>query len=581
MVVLPKVVEPEEYDENGDTNNEISEDYNINYIFYWNHIGLEFNRLTHSLGGPQAGPPVSARALGLLHLAIHDAYFAIKPSSEGFKTYLTGSELSLPIDATDPKDAVAGAAYTILEKLYGTPSPKISLDANRQIQIMLKESREGSNSNVSSPSYKFGATVGLKIFDMLKFETPAINFKPKKGQYEFNDDPTNPVKLIPLDPERPDGSTAVTRPYNEPEYGEKATFFAVQRTNHMIADFPKRGTDMPEYDDAAKDVIRMGGTPSLRTTFRLPDQTAGAYFWAYDGANLIGTPPRLYNQIVRRIAWKKKKNGPTDEESNAEFARLFALVNVAMTDAGLFCWKEKYHFRLWRPLTGIREHKGEGVDPFWLELGAPSTNTDDIPFKPPFPAYPSGHATFGAAAFQIVRRHYKDGGIKFDEPDKIAFDFVSEELDGVSRDLYQKYDPSREITDQPGNVRTRIVRKYPSMWAAIFENAISRIWLGVHWRFDAFAAKDVLLPPEDTGSLYKILPDGTTAYKDPTDIRYETMGTRKGINGEFPIGGVPLGIDIANDIFDGGLQPTPPQLQRPPQQLTSQPKLQLPVVNSS
>ena len=59
MVVLPPVGEPPEY--------------NLNYILYWNHVALELNRLTHSVAGPQTGPPASARALGILHLAINDA----------------------------------------------------------------------------------------------------------------------------------------------------------------------------------------------------------------------------------------------------------------------------------------------------------------------------------------------------------------------------------------------------------------------------------------------------------------------------------------------------------------------------
>jgi hypothetical protein len=53
------------------------------------------------------------------------------------------------------------------------------------------------------------------------------------------------------------------------------------------------------------------------------------------------------------------------------------------------------------------------ADPFWLSLGAPATNEElaggkpaKKNFTPPFPAYPSGHATFGAAAFQSVRRFY-------------------------------------------------------------------------------------------------------------------------------------------------------------------------------
>lgn len=307
----------------------------------------------------------------------------------------------------------------------------------------------------------------------------------------------------------------------------------------------------------------------------------GGVFWAYDSSNLIGTPPRLYNQILRKVMWEKKFE--KEEQRTAEFVRLFALVNAAMTDAGIFAWREKYLYEFWRPLSGVREHDpGSGpdadcgsphigplADPFWLTLGAPSTNTNDIPFKPPFPAYPSGHATFGAAGFQMMRRYYKarDGAaFKKHKADDISFSFVSDELNNVSRILSQPYDPNRPITEQSGDVRTRVVRKFPSLWSAIFENAISRIWLGVHWRFDAFAAKDALVPQDGAeGPPYQVHEDGTTAYRDSASINYMTTGRRTikdplfddEAGKEFPIGGVPLGLGIADEIFDSGFHPSP------------------------
>lgn len=142
-----------------------------------------------------------------------------------------------------------------------------------------------------------------------------------------------------------------------------------------------------------------------------------------------------------------------------------------------------------------------------------------------------------------------------DEADNIGFELVSDELNGINRDLRQPYDPNVPITDQLGTVRTRVVRKYPSLWAAIFDCGISRIYLGVHWRFDAFASNDVLASPTPN-------PDGTTAYKPPANIKYQTLGTRADRPGQlFPVGGVPLGIGIANDIFGGNLKPTPVELQ--------------------
>ena len=41
-----------------------------------------------------------------------------------------------------------------------------------------------------------------------------------------------------------------------------------------------------------------------------------------------------------------------------------------------------------------------------MPLGAPASNLNGPNFTPPFPAYPSGHAVFGGALFQTLRRFY-------------------------------------------------------------------------------------------------------------------------------------------------------------------------------
>ena len=81
----------------------------------------------------------------------------------------------------------------------------------------------------------------------------------------------------------------------------------------------------------------------------------------------------------------------------------------------------------------------------------------------PFPAYPSGHAGFGGALFQILRNFYGT--------DSISFTFVSDEFNGVT-------------PDNNGNVRPLISRSFSSLSQAEEENGQSRIYLGIHWAFD-------------------------------------------------------------------------------------------------
>src|SRR5207244_5845363 len=85
----------------------------------------------------------------------------------------------------------------------------------------------------------------------------------------------------------------------------------------------------PGYTDAFNEVKALGGDGVVTPTIRTTEQTQIGIYWAYDGTPSLCAPPRLYNQIVTRIAEDRGVS------SGIELARLLALVNVAMADAGI------------------------------------------------------------------------------------------------------------------------------------------------------------------------------------------------------------------------------------------------------
>jgi vanadium chloroperoxidase len=248
----------------------------------------------------------------------------------------------------------------------------------------------------------------------------------------------------------------------------------VTPTQHFRDDFEKVA--------AKGDINRTPGDPSART---IAEEVVGIS-WGYDGPQELGTPPRLYLQVVLTVLDSIEERNPGQLQELDELA-VIAGVAVAMADAGIDAWHYKYALShmMWRPAVGIREAVvGNGVaDPNWLPLGRPDTNGTGTGLTPDFPAYPSGHATFGAAAFQLLRLFLVEKGVSHFDPggngmDDVRFEFVSDEFNGRNRD---------PRTQRP---RDLLTLSYDSLWEASVDNSVSRVFLGVHWQFDGITTRD-------------------------------------------------------------------------------------------
>lgn len=505
----------------------------IDPILFWNDVAMETHRRDFTVGGtgdstvqgalsPEVGGPTRvSRAFAMVHVAMYEAYRRGDPNSN-LKPYAplkdVKADLGLPPVPVDfdafAAGAVGGAAVAVLKALWPGQTAFVT--------GRLGAFPGGLPGRDFQAGVDFGHLIGRAM----------LHLRAKDGS-DAEDDMTfsNQVGRHRPDPFSPGQGRLST------QWGALPPFCIdeakPQKPIHTRYIDPAPALGTPRYLDSVRDVKDLGQAAGGS---RSPDQTLAGIYWGYDGPRGLGVPPRLYNQFVRAFVARYGSGN-----SVADNARLFALVHAGMADAAIVAWSAKYAFDLWRPVVGIREHDagygpGHGAaqarpgallpeasvyqDAGWAPLGRPATNTPGQLFRTPdFPAYPSGHATFGAVAFRATALFFAQ---KLGRPTRQVMNdlpvaFVSDEFNAVN-------------VDPRGDIRPFANREL-SLRAAIVENALSRVYLGVHWRFDGLGA---VAPDDLEGS---IPPDPALPNKLADKV-------------EKRLGGVGAGLQIAAEVFD-------------------------------
>ncbi len=128
------------------------------------------------------------------------------------------------------------------------------------------------------------------------------------------------------------------------------------------------------------------------------------------------------------------------QKANADFDKTvaaYAHTSIAMYDAFISCWDEKYRSNLVRPQTVINKYIQSDWEPFIQ--------------TPPFPSHTSGHATVSAAAAEVMTNWFGDE-LSFSDTSSLEF--------GIK------------------------ARQIVSFRKAAEEAAMSRLYGGIHYRFD-------------------------------------------------------------------------------------------------
>ena len=355
---------------------------------------------------------ITANATGLLptrHAAIvqssvYDAVNGIERRYEPIRVQPAAPQ------GASKRAAAVQAAYASLLKLF--PSQQADLDAKRAASLAGIASGEAAE---HSESIARGIAWGQHVADEIWAWRSTDGFSPAPPAYSGVNVP---------------GQWRSTPPAFAPF---ALTQFATM-TPWVIPSpsyFPQPGPPALSSSQYVSDFNEVKSVGSATSIARTQTQTDIARFWA--SAN---SPSYFWNRVAVRLA---EENHTTLSEN----ARLLALLNLSIADAGISVWHGKKFFTFWRPITAIQLADTDGnpatiTDPAWLPLIT----------TPPYPDYPSGLC--GTSA----------GGI------------------GVLADFFGE----RTSFFMDSNGMPGVIRSFADFQSALNECIDARVFSGIHFR---------------------------------------------------------------------------------------------------
>lgn len=314
---------------------------NADVVQQWNGIMLQ------TVAGQN--PFAAARVAAITQLAMFEAVNAIEGE---FEPYLGGITAAPGASA---EAAAVAAAHRVLATYF--PDPAAVLDQQRA-ESLAALSGTGVDDGVAVGEAAAAALIAVRAGDGSGSPLP---YTPLSGPGFWQ--PTPPAF-----------SAGILR-----HWGLMTPFGLTSGSQFRLP--PPPALTSNEYRKDYDEVKAVGGVASAR---RPQDRTDVARFYAVTGAAHVWNPVCVEAAVDRG-------------SSLVELARALALLNMAISDGLVASLDTKYHYHFWRPVTAIRAGDTDGnerthADPDFLPLVA----------TPPFPSYPSAHASASYAARTVI-----------------------------------------------------------------------------------------------------------------------------------------------------------------------------------
>jgi hypothetical protein len=419
------------------------------------------------------GPTVTARAVGVVHTSIFDAWAAYDARAVGTRY---GDKLRRPpAERTleNKNKAISFAAYATLVDLFPARANDFALQ--------MKELGYAVDGSDTSTPAKIGTLVANAV----------IAFRHKDGANQLGGyadttgyQPVNtPDKVIDRwrwQPLRVPLGTGNPQRALTPQWRLVVPFALTSPYGHDVPGPPR----LPDGEWSATDIVEEAKEAAyLDDTSKIK-----AEYWA-DGPR-SEFPPGHWAVFAQ--AMSRQRGHSLDDD-----VKLFFILGNALMDASIAAWAWKYKYDYVRPITGIREHhRGQEIQG-WLgpyRGFGPIKGETWVPYQelnvvtPPFPEYVSGHSTFSAAGARVLSTFARSD----------AFGASVTVRAGTSR-----IEP--RTPEHPGTPAKDVTLSWPTFTAAADEAGWSRRYGGIHFQSgdaiggDAWVKAQTYIRPFNTG----------------------------------------------------------------------------------
>ncbi len=343
--------------------------FSADVISTWAEMQLKLTKTTAGYT-----PPVAARAYALGGLTMYESVVSGLTNNQSLAGQLAtlstlpktemGKDYNWALSANAAEANMMRALYAEVSRPQAVTNKRI-IDS---VEVVLRNANKGGVAqDIIDRSEKYGQSIADAIFEWSKTD----------GGHEGYKRNFLATYIVPVFP----GSWQMTenglKTPMQPTWGTNRTFVPANQEMAIPNPITFSNSLTSPYFGQYFEVYTINKSLTQ-------EQKEIAVWWADNPGDTF--TPAGHSYFITNVAVKQAKIGL------GKAAEAFARTGITLNDAFIGCWKCKYKFNNERPYTMVRRTIDANWKPFWP--------------APPFPGFPSGHATQSGAVAEVLTNFF-------------------------------------------------------------------------------------------------------------------------------------------------------------------------------